>query len=120
MLNLYEILKASKTGVAPDMWTALAGANFGGAGSGAGTKELTGIPPLNFTADGTPLLDYLISGNMSQTGTPRPDNPIMPQGTGERTGNLFDADSVIRRDGYSLNDNGVEQTTLFSGYTDSD
>ncbi len=31
MLSLYEILKASKTGLAPDMWTAIAGANFGGA-----------------------------------------------------------------------------------------
>lgn len=88
MLSLYEILKASKTGIAPDMWTALAGANFGGAGSGAEVKELTGIPPLSFTADGTPLLDYLISGNMSQSGTPTPDSPVMPQGTGERTGNL--------------------------------
>ena len=39
---------------------------------------------------GTPLLDFLVSGNMSQTGTPTPDNPIQPQETGERTGNLFD------------------------------
>ena len=39
---------------------------------------------------GTDLLDYLISGNMSQTGTPTPDNPIQPQECGERTGNLFD------------------------------
>lgn len=90
MLSLYEILKASKTGIAPDMWTALAGANFGGAGSGAEVKELTGIPPLSFTADGTPLLDYLISGNLSQTGTPTPQNPIQPQECGEMTGNLFD------------------------------
>lgn len=89
MLSLYEILKASKTGIAPDMRTALAGMNWGGAGSGAEVKELTGIPPLSFTADGTPLLDYLISGNLSQTGTPSPDNPIQPQETGERTGNLL-------------------------------
>lgn len=27
---------------------------------------------------GTPLLDYLISGNMSQTGTPTPTTPIQP------------------------------------------
>lgn len=33
-----------------------------------------------------------LKGNMSQTGTPTPDNPIMPQETGERTGNLFDED----------------------------
>lgn len=29
MLSLYEILRASKTGIAPDMWTALAGMNRG-------------------------------------------------------------------------------------------
>jgi len=70
MLSLYEILKASKTGIAPDMWTALAGMNWGGKDSGAEIKELTGIPPLSFTADGTPLLDFLISGNMvQQSGT---------------------------------------------------
>lgn len=90
MLSLYEILKASKTGIAPDMWTALAGANFGGAGSGAETKELTGIPPLSIRSNGTMLLDYLISGNMSQTGTPTPTNPIQPSECGERTANLFD------------------------------
>ena len=93
MLSLYEILKASKTGLATDMWTALAGMNWGGADSGHEVKELTGIPPLRFTADGTPLLDYLISGNTVQNGTPTPDNPIMPNGTGERTGNLFDLNS---------------------------
>ena len=88
MLSLYEILKASKTGIAPDMWTALAGANFGGAGSGAETKEITGIPPLSIRSNGTMLLDYLISGNMTQTGTPTPTTPIQPSECGERTGNL--------------------------------
>ena len=38
---------------------------------------------------GTPLLDYLISGNMSQTGTPTPTTPIQPSECGERTGNLL-------------------------------
>lgn len=52
-------------------------------------KELTGVVPLLFNADGTPLLDYLISGNAVQNGTPTPDNPIQPQECGERTGNLF-------------------------------
>lgn len=94
MLSLYEILKASKTGIAPDMWTALAGMNWGGKDSGHEVKELTGIPPLSFRADGTPLLDYLISGNMTQTGTPTPQNPIQPQECGERTGNLFDANTI--------------------------
>lgn len=83
MLSLYEILKASKTGIAPDMRTALAGMNWGGADSGHEVKELTGIPPLSIRSNGTMLLDYLISGNMSQTGTPTPTTPIQPQETGD-------------------------------------
>lgn len=46
-------------------------------------KELTSIPPLSIRSNGTMLLDYLISGNMSQSGTPTPDNPIQPQETGD-------------------------------------
>lgn len=49
-------------------------------------KELTGVVPLLFNADGTPLLDYLISGNTVQSGTPTPDNPIMPQSCGGEDG----------------------------------
>ncbi len=51
-------------------------------------KELTGIPPLSIRSNGTMLLDYLISGNMSQSGAPTPENPITPSECGERTGNL--------------------------------
>ena len=65
------------------MWTALAGMNWGGADSGHEVKELTGIPPLSIRSNGTMLLDYLISGNMSQTGTPTPTTPIQPQETGD-------------------------------------
>lgn len=114
MLSLYEILKASKTGIAPDMWTALAGMNWSGADSGHEVKELTGIPPLSFTADGTPLLDYLISGNMSQTGTPTPDSPVMPQETGERTGNLW---NKLGFSANAINSSGVHTTTNSYGTT---
>ena len=96
MLSLYEILKVSKTGIAPDMWTALAGKNWGGAGSGAKIKELTGIPPLSFRADGTPLLDFLISGDMVQSGTPTSSSPIQPQECGEKTRNLFDITAFVQ------------------------
>lgn len=80
-MGLYEILKASKlgAGAAPDMYTAL----FAQKIKGGGEAELSGVPPLTFTADGTPLLDYLISGNTIQSGTPTPDSPIFPQGCGE-------------------------------------
>ena len=112
MLSLYEILKASKTGIAPDMWTALAGMNWGGADSGHEVKELTGIPPLSFTADGAPLLDYLISGNTVQSGTPTPGSPIQPQETGERTGNLlpefYAASGEIGGNNYTITKNSIE------------
>lgn len=41
-----------------------------------------------------------ISGNTVQSGTPTPDSPIMPQGTGDRTGNL----SSTERGGVSSSD----------------
>jgi len=46
-------------------------------------REYTGAVPVTFIADGTPLLDYLIIGNEEHSGTPTPDNPIMPQGCGD-------------------------------------
>lgn len=46
-------------------------------------KVLEGVPPLTFTSNGHPILDYLIEGNTVQSGTPAPDNPIMPQGCGD-------------------------------------
>lgn len=39
--------------------------------------------PIVIEADGTPLSDFLISGNMSQTGTPTPASPIQPSECGE-------------------------------------
>lgn len=81
-------------------------------------REYTGAVPVTITADGTPLLDYLISGNTVQSGTPTPDNPIMPQGTGERTANLFDKDARDTIKGYILNEylrnNG--ETTSSAGW----
>lgn len=55
------------------------------------TKELTGVPPLSIRSNGMMLLDYLIGGNMEQSGTPTPTTPIQPQETGERTENLWDS-----------------------------
>lgn len=115
MLSLYEILKASKTGgIATDMWTALAGMNWSGAGSGTETKEITGIPPLSIRSNGTMLLDYLISGNIAQAGTPTPDNPIMPQGTGERMGNVMPAGELktVESNGVTFSSDGKGKYTI--------
>lgn len=114
MLSLYEILKASKTGIAPDMWTALAGMNWGGADSGHEVKELTGIPPLSFRADGTPLLDYLISGNTVQTGTGTTSYPSksvtiqsLESGTNYAKFNLADFPDVAVNDKVTINVGGT-------------
>jgi hypothetical protein len=70
-------------------------------------KELTGVVPLLFTADGTPLIDYFISGNTIQNGTPTPDSPIMPEGTGERTGNLCNPNLTRYKKAYSPTGGGI-------------
>lgn len=52
-------------------------------------KVLEGVPPLTYTARGLPLINYLIEGNEEHTGTPSPQNPVMPNGTGDMSSNLF-------------------------------
>ena len=87
--NFYDLMKYAKTGIAlPDMTgydKMKALALFGGA-----EQTLTGIPPLTFKADGTPLISWSMKGNGSQQGTPTPDNPVMPEFVGVRTANLWD------------------------------
>jgi hypothetical protein len=87
----FELLMAAKIlgeggGVSMDAkgFERLMAAKILGKGGGGGKiEELEGIPPLTFTANGRPLLDYLISGNTVQTGTPTPENPVIPEGVGE-------------------------------------
>lgn len=81
MLRLYEILKTKKTGIAPDLWTRLAAEKM--AGDSEKVRELTGELPLTFRANGKPLIDYTIYGNMTQS-----------KECGERTRNLFDKDNA--------------------------
>lgn len=114
MTQLYSILKTSKlgAGAAPDMYTALLAQKINKGGSG-GEAELSGVPPLTFRSNGTPLLDYLISGNTVQNGTPSPQNPVDVNGTGERTANFFDADTWYKA--YKLPD-GTYQATYAQLY----
>ncbi len=56
------------------------------------TLTTTTFPVTVLDAVGTPLKHVDVIGNANQSGTPTPDNPIMPQGCGERTGNLFSGD----------------------------
>lgn len=65
------------------------------------------------------LESYKIYGNTAQSGTPTPENPIMPSGCGVRTGNLFDV--VQYRANYihgkARDDSGTEFTAEYNGYS---
>ena len=56
------------------------------------TLTTTTFPVTVLDAVGTPLKHVDVIGNANQSGTPTPDNPIMPQGTGDNTRNLFPLD----------------------------
>ena len=87
MTSFYNLLKYAQTGIAaPDMSyydKMRASTLMGGA-----VQTLTGQPPLNFNSNGTPLISWSMKGNGSQTGTPTPDNPVMPTFCGVRTVNV--------------------------------
>ena len=55
-------------------------------------RTVSGIPPLTLPAcvDTESIIDYTISGNSVQNGTPTPDNPIEVESVGVLTENLFD------------------------------
>lgn len=76
-VSLYDILKARKTGLSPDLYTKLR------AQREMSESVITAEPPIYFKSDGTALIDYLINGNTTQSGTPTPESPIFPQGCGK-------------------------------------
>ena len=51
-------------------------------------------------ANGQPITTYSIKGNTTQSGTPTPSNPVMPQGTGDRTDNLLNNNPATQGNGY--------------------
>lgn len=55
-----------------------------------GTATDTLTLPQTIYADGTNAT-LTLKGNMQQTGTPSPSTPVMPNGVGERTENLFNS-----------------------------
>lgn len=89
--SFYDLMKYAATGIAsPDMtyYDKMRASTLMG---GATVQTLTGIPPLSFPSDGTPLISWSMLGNEQQTGTPSPDNPVMP----EFVGTLDDSDWTI-------------------------
>lgn len=113
-MNFYEQIfsRGRATGEGMTHFERLFAAKFGGSPAPE-VREYTGAVPVTITADGTPLLDYIISGNTVQSGTPTPDSPVTPQGTGERTGNLFDYTTVTF--GKYISASGEEETSSGTG-----
>ena len=74
------------------------------------TKSEIITPPTTIYADGSNITIYTIKGNTVQNGTPTPDNPVMPQGTGERTENLINVQPFTVED-----DDSSHQILLWSG-----
>ena len=56
---------------------------------GTDTDTITTLPK-TITGDGQPISAYTIKGNMVQSGTPTPSNPIYPTEVGDKTANLLD------------------------------
>lgn len=83
-VSLYEVLKARKTGLSPDLYTLLR------AQREMPERVITAEPPIYFKSDGTAISEYQISGDTVQSITPTPDNPVEVLGVGDRTANLFD------------------------------
>ena len=86
---LRDMYAVHNLGLNPDLHTKLLANRFVG-----GTKELSGTPPLSFKSKGKPLTAWSITGNTVQNGTPTPENPVEVQAVGDRTGNLFDKNTI--------------------------
>ena len=68
----------------------------------------TGTNSISLRGYGLPVKSWSISGNGQQTGTPTPDNPIMPDFVGERTGNLYPLDVTKLHVGRIENDGTID------------
>ena len=80
---------------------------------GTDTDTITTLPAVLYPIAETATVG--LKGNTVQNGTPTPDNPIMPQGTGERTGNLFDKDtSLIQAGAQFLSNGSIELNSNYS------
>ena len=106
--TFYDLMRYAKTGIAsPEMthYDKLKALAIGGSKE----QTLTGIPPISFKSDGTPLISWTVIGNGQQIGTPSPQNIIMPTFCGVRTGNLFNKSTV--HDGYYISDTSGMETS---------
>lgn len=109
-MSHYDILRAIKTGYAPDHYTAVYAKCVGG-GAKEYERYISGTPPLILSDSvGRPLVSWSITGNTVQDGEPTPTEPIEVKGTGDKTGNLVD---IADHKGYINNMYYSEMRTNF-------
>ena len=101
-MGLYETLKAAKIGAAFDVFTTLRGRQAPFAKGGATEKELEDTPPLSFSANGEPLIDWHIDGASGNVG--------------DKTSNLYEFPYTQK---LSLSGSGNNRTVISSVYTQS-
>lgn len=87
MVSINDVLKASKGVYVEDTFAQLWGRKLS---NDYTIATYTGTLPATLTGTKAGYLhSYKIYGNTEQTGTPTPENPIVPQECGERTENMF-------------------------------
>ena len=107
--SFYDLLKFAKTGVAsPDMTHYDKQKALAMCKAGFPVKTLTGVPPISFKSDGTPLTAWSIIGNMVQSSVPTPSAPITPEECGEKTGNIISID-MLSNDISLISNTGLPQ-----------
>lgn len=77
------------------------------------TDTITTLPADIYPTGTTAMVG--LKGQTVQSSTPSPTSPVMPQGTGERTGNLFDGDYAVAV--MSVSGNTATLNTASSGRT---
>ena len=81
------------------------------------TDTITSLPQ-TIIGDGQNISAYTIKGNMTQSGTPTPSNPVYPTEVGEKTANLFNPNN--RTTNSKLINGEVVTGTSLQGYYVSD
>lgn len=107
MVSINDVLKASKGLPVDDIFAELWGRKLSGDYT---IVTYTGTLPATLTGTKAGYLHrYKIYGNLEQTGTPTPSDPIYPSECGERTENLFDLSSAQEGHGIDASGNVVSQ-----------
>lgn len=100
MTSMYDVLKASKGIHVDDTFAELWGRKLSNAYTVA---TYSGTLPATLRTVRGYLVSYKIYGNAIQAGTPTPENPIVPNGCGERTVNLYNINTKDINNGYVNN-----------------